>query len=263
MSPVAVRPSLVTLHEPAHADTTGTAVLVHGTLDRAANFRTVARHLPDWRVVGWDRRGWATSRELGDEHTTLRHHVEDLCEILTRAPGAVVAGHSYGGLVALCAAAQRPDLPAAVVAFEPPVRWLPWWRPETEPDSTGDDDASGAVEKVLRHILGEAGWVRLSRESRARLQAEGPALLVEMGDPSQDEVAFDPAELSVPVVIAAGTRSLPAHREVAHRLAALVPHGEFTTIAGAGHAAHVSHAREFARLVERAAALAGAEERDR
>ncbi|MFG2064560.1 alpha/beta fold hydrolase [Micromonospora sp. NPDC048871] len=262
MSPVAVRPSLVTLHEPPNTDTTGTVVLVHGTLDRAANFRTVARHLPHWRVVGWDRRGWAGSRDLGDEHTTLRHHVEDLCEILTEMPGAVVAGHSYGGLVALCAAAQRPDLPAAVVAFEPPIRWLPWWQPEVEAGGSGSTDPGEAVQSVLRHILGEAGWARLSPQSRADLQRQGPTLLVEMGDPSQDEVAFEPAELSVPVVVAAGTRSLPHHREVAHRIAVLVPRGEFVTIAGAGHAAHVSHARDFAGLVDRAASLATGEERN-
>ena len=36
-------------------------------------------------------------------------------------------GHSYGGVVALMAAAQRPDLVASLAVFEPTVPFTDWW----------------------------------------------------------------------------------------------------------------------------------------
>jgi len=239
----------------------GTVVLVHGTMDRCASFRAAAHHLPQWTVVGWDRRGWGTSSSLGGPGTSLDDHVDDLCELVADLPDPVVAGHSYGGLIALCAAARRPDLVRAVVTFEPPIRWLPWWPVEAPWDRLARTASSPqeAAEAMARSVLGESGWARLHHSSRAKLVAEGPALLVEMNDPAQDVPAFDPVELAVPVVAAAGEDSLTHHIEVSRRLAALVPHGEFVTIAGAGHAAHVTHPREFAGLVDRAAALADRE----
>lgn len=251
-------PPLIRLTERKPADSEpGTVVLVHGTMDRCTSFRGAARYLPQWTVVGWDRRGWGTSSSFGGPGISLDDHVDDLCELLTDLPDPVVAGHSYGGLVALCAAARRPDLVRAVLTFEPPIRWLPWWPVEAPWDRLARLAGSPeeAAEAMLRSVLGEPGWARLHHSSRAKLLAEGPALLVEMNDPAMDAPTFDPVQLAVPVLAAAGEDSLDHHVEVSRRVAALVPRGEFVTIAGAGHTAHVTHPREFARLVDRAAAL--------
>jgi pimeloyl-ACP methyl ester carboxylesterase len=249
-------PPLITLNEGTSGDT---VLVVHGTMDRCASFRSVARYLPEWTVVGWDRRGWGGSADLGGPATTLDDHVDDLCELAADLPVTVVAGHSYGGLVALCAAARRPDLVPAVVAFEPPVRWLPWWPREAPWDQLARTASSPAeaASAMLRSVLGEQAWERLHDSSRAKLLAGGPTLLVEMNDPVQDLPAFDPVELAVAVVTGSGERSQPHHIEVSRRLAALVANGEHVRIAGGGHAAHVSHPRDFADLVCRAAALAG------
>lgn len=253
------RPSTSRLNEPGPAEQQrGTVVLVHGTMDRCTTFRRVAKHLRGWSALGWDRRGWGGSAALGGPGTTLDHHVDDLFAILARNPGAIVAGHSYGGLVALIAAARRPELVRAVVAFEPPIRWLPWWPPEApwERLARTAPDPAAAAEALLRAVLGDDGWGRLHQNSRAKLVQEGPSLLTEMNDPAQDSPAFDPLELRVPVITAAGTDTLPHHREISRRLAAIVPVGEFVSVEGAGHSAHMSHPAEFAGLVERAAALA-------
>ncbi|MEU4448482.1 alpha/beta hydrolase [Actinosynnema sp. NPDC050801] len=223
-------------------------VLVHGSLDRHISFRQVAAHLPDWTVVGYDRRGWGGSRALGDATTTLEDHVEDLTTILAAHPGAVVAGHSYGGLVALCAAARSPELVRAVVAYEPPVRWLPWW-PPTAPWEQLVRDAephgpAAVAEELLRAVTG-----RPPATSRRQLEEDGAALVTEMGDHSLDTPLFDPVALDVPVVVGAGADTLPHHRETALHLAALAPAGRFREIAGAGHAAHVTHPAAFAELI--------------
>ena len=61
-------------------------VLVHGSLDRAASFRRVARRLPDLELLTYDRRGYQGSRgEPGDPAPTLGTHVEDLLGIVAAA----------------------------------------------------------------------------------------------------------------------------------------------------------------------------------
>jgi pimeloyl-ACP methyl ester carboxylesterase len=162
-----------------------------------------------------------------------------------------VVGHSYGGLIALCAAAGHPDLVTSVVAFEPPVRWSPWWPADVawERLVRASDDPAAAAEGLLRAVLGDEGWSRLGRRSRDGLLAHGPALVTEMNDPSLDVPTFDPARLTVPVTTAAGSASLPHHQEVARRIAAIAPSGRFVSIDGAGHNAHVTHPARFARLI--------------
>ncbi|BCJ55992.1 hypothetical protein Asp14428_74670 [Actinoplanes sp. NBRC 14428] len=103
---------------------------------------------------------------------------------------------------------------------------------------------------MLTEILGRAGRLALARARPADLAADGAALLAEMTDPAVDVPFFDPLDFPVRTVAAAGSLSVPHHREVARRLADLLPRGRFVEIADARHAAHVSHPLEFARLVE-------------
>ncbi|WP_158557943.1 alpha/beta fold hydrolase [Spongiactinospora gelatinilytica] len=253
-----VRPELNTLHTPGPAsDADDRVILVHGTLDRSASFRRVAAELPAWTVLSWDRRGWGRSRDLGRSADVLDDHVDDLGAMLEQAPGAIVAGHSYGGLVALNAAGRWPDRVRAVVAFEPPVRWLPWWPDEAPWDRLVRMAGSplAAVEALLRAVLGEERWHVLPAGSRARLVDEGGTALTEMADATLDVPAFDPLDLPVPVLAAAGTESLPHHQEVTRRIAAIVPRGVYVGIEGAGHIAHLTHPARFAGLVTAAAAI--------
>ena len=248
-------PALVPVGRPNPATASRTALLVHGTMDRSTSFRAVGRHLPEWTVLAYDRRGWGASRDLGGAGTVVRDHVDDLCELLLQTPGAVVAGHSYGGMVALDAAARRPELFGGLVLYEPPLRWLPWWPADAKWEllvrAAPDPDA--AAEALLRAVLGDQGWTRLGSRLQRNLLLDGPALLTEMNDKTQDLVTFDPVEMRVPTVVAAGETSAPHHREVSRRLAALLPNGQFWDVPEAGHTAHVTHPQAFAGLIERAA----------
>lgn len=224
-------------------------VLVHGSLDRHTSFRQVAAHLSEWTVIGYDRRGWGGSRALGDATTTLEDHVDDLTAILAAQPGSVVAGHSYGGLVALCAAARSPELVRAVVAYEPPVRWLPWWPPsapweqlvrDTEPNGP-----AAVAEELLRAVTG-----RPPATPRHQLEEDGTALVTEMGDRSLDTPCSTRSRWTCRSWSARGRRRIRCPiTETALHLAALAPNGRFREIPGAGHAAHVTHPAAFAELI--------------
>ena len=68
-------------------------VLVHGTMDRSTGFARVARRLDDrYRVLRYDRRGYARSRGLPGPHG-CEAHVDDLLNLLD-GRHATVVGHS-------------------------------------------------------------------------------------------------------------------------------------------------------------------------
>src|ERR1700733_3451959 len=96
-------------------------VLVHGSLDRGASFTRVRRRLNDLPTLTYDRRGYNGSRDVLPLAQTFDAHVADLLEVI-RGRDAVVVGHSYGGNIAIGAAAN----PAggnilAGGAYEPPA----------------------------------------------------------------------------------------------------------------------------------------------
>lgn len=252
--PERARPALGTLGEVA--DSAARPVLVvHGTLDRSASFRRVADHLRGRQVFGYDRRGWGGSRSLGGADVDHQAHVDDLRAVLAELDAPIVLGHSYGALVTMAAAAADPSLVAAIVAVEPPVRWLPWW-PQDDPwerivrEAAAEGGPERAARALLTELLGPASRLHLTRVQPAELAADGAALISEMTDPTVDLPRFDPLTFPTPTVVVAGSRSAPHHHDVARRLAELLPHGRFAEISGASHASHVSHPRELARFVQ-------------
>lgn len=101
-------------------------VLVHGAMDRSGGMLRVRRILQSsCRVVRYDRRGYARSLHTGPP-TSFGQQVDDLAAVLDGRP-AVLAGHSFGGLVCLALAERQPELARAVLAFEAPMTWAPWW----------------------------------------------------------------------------------------------------------------------------------------
>jgi pimeloyl-ACP methyl ester carboxylesterase len=236
------------------------AMLIHGTMDDSRCFEPMARHLSDWTAVSYDRRGWGRSRELGGPDTSLSTHVKDLRAILEGMPAApIVAGHSYGAVIALSAADRHPELFAGIVAFEPPLRWLPWW-PVDDPWEQAVLSASRkgpeeAARSLLTAVVGQSGRMGRGDRPMAGLAADGASLIAEMGDGSLDVPQFEPLTLETPVVVAAGSASLAHHKDVARRLADLLPNSKFIEVEGAKHLAHLSHPKEFASLVRDALEL--------
>lgn len=230
-------------------------VIVHGSMDRSAAFRRVTDHLQGRTVLGYDRRGWGQSRSLGGADVDHQVHVDDLRAVLAELDTPVVLGHSYGALVAMAAAAAAPSLVAGIVAVEPPVRWLPWWPADDPWEQTvrraaAEGGPEQATRALLTELLGPASRLHLARAQPSDLAADGVTLISEMTDPTVDLPRFDPLTFPTPTMVVAGSRSAPHHRDVARRLAELLPHGRFAEIPGAGHASHVSHPQELARLVQ-------------
>lgn len=252
-------PVLSSLGSPQETGGAGPpVVVVHGAMDSSRSFRLVARYLTNWTVLGYDRRGWGQSRALGHDGISLETHVSDLCQVLHTLSAPIVAGHSYGALVALSAAGREPRLFGGIVAFEPPVRWLPWW-PANDPwEQAVRDGASRGPQHAARAML-EMATDTARRGGRADPDArdltdDGTSLVIEMQDRLLESPLFEPLTLRTPVAVAAGSASVAHHREVARQLAVLLPDASFTEISGARHPAHVTHPRQFADLIRTLAA---------
>lgn len=230
-------------------------VLVHGTMDRSSSFGRVARHLGDRRVVRYDRRGYGRSQPLGPP-TGIAQQVQDLLAVIDAAVGDVavtVVGHSYGGTVALAASHGNPDRFVGVVAYEAPMPWYPWWPTasagaEAVAAAAGPEDAG---ERFMRRMLGDQRWERLPRSTRAARRDEGRTLIAEMAHVrAPNDPAFDAGQLRRPVVASSGTEGAAHHRKAAEVLAEEAPHGSLVVVEGAGHGAHLTHPRPFARLLD-------------
>ncbi len=230
-----------------------TVVLVHGSMDRAASFIKVQKRLRHRHVVRYDRRGYARSSAapIGG----LDAHVADLLAIVGSTP-AVVVGHSYGGLVALAAAATGAPAIGALAVFEAPMAWAPWW-PRRRQVPTDADPAEVAA-GFMRRVVGADVWEALPERTRAARCREGAALVAELGAVEQGRAPFDAGAIGVPVVVGYGSSTSEHLRRASIELAGLLADSRTMVIGGAGHGAHVSHPDEFTALVETAVAASGA-----
>ncbi len=229
-------------------------LLVHGAMDRAAGLARVARRLPEFPVVRYDRRGYGRSASKGGGR--LAEHVDDLFTVLA-GRRAFVVGHSFGALVALAAAVRAPGQVQGVLAYEPPMPWAPWW--PTWPLVEGgvvradDDAAAESAESFLRGMLGDAVWERLPTRTREARRSEGPAMLREMASISADTAPFDLRAVAVPLTVVHGSRTSDRHIRAAQELAESVAGAHAEVIVGAGHGAPASHPDALADLTVRAA----------
>jgi pimeloyl-ACP methyl ester carboxylesterase len=104
------------------ADPGATAVFVHGSQswgsDEIAGFAAQRPLAARARLVVIDRRGYGQSPDPGDgrqgDHNA---DADDVIGVL--GAGAHLVGHSYGAVVALLAAARRPDLIRSLTLIEP------------------------------------------------------------------------------------------------------------------------------------------------
>ncbi len=216
-------------------------VLVHGLLDSCVSFEGVVRELaPEFTVVVYDRRGWGRSRDLTPADS-LADHADDLL-VVAGERRVTVVGHSYGGAVALMAAARRPDRVASIGVFEPTVAWTDWW-----PDPETLADRSAGLQPLFRRW--REGLARPAPEERAANQQSAARDLSFVADAP---FSFD--DVSVPCVVGGSVDTTPWDFETGGRLSAILG-AELVSFEDAGHTAHRTHPREFADFARRATAL--------
>ncbi|MGA0863293.1 MAG: alpha/beta fold hydrolase [Ilumatobacteraceae bacterium] len=222
-------------------------VLIHGTLDRMSGMARLARIVAaEHSVLRFDRRGYGDSWDHPGPFT-VAGNVDDVVALVGRRD-AVLVGHSFGGNVALAAAARLGGQCAGVSVYETPVSWNSWW-PTTSAGGRGI--AAGpemAAESFMVALIGEDGWRRLPERTKDARRREGRALVEELGT-LRLGAPWTAELITCRVLVGRGSRASAHHVRGAEWIAESCGTTDPVVIDGAGHGAHMSHPAEFHRML--------------
>ncbi|MEV5122403.1 alpha/beta hydrolase [Streptomyces decoyicus] len=229
-------------------------VVVPGALSDAHGWRHVAAAVDAWpSVTVVNRRGRTSSGPLTSTYS-LQTEVEDLGVVLDEFKGTrALFGWSYGGLIALLAANDRPL--HHVIAYEPVTRpfgshALPDLQAAEE---TADWDAT--IEIVSRQIAGlDTAHVEALRADR-----QGWAALRHLSRPAHAELAAlnaapPPEELArradrVDLIIGQCNDGAAPYGTSFDDVRKRVPRAEVHVLPGQGHMAHLQAPTELGHLI--------------
>ena len=169
----------------------------------------------------------------------MSEQVDDLTEILAGRT-AVLFGHSYGGNVALAAAARLGSQIRGVATYESPLSWLEWWPTSTAGAESIAVGPAEAAERFMVRLVGQETWDCLPERTREHRRREGVALVGELGA-LRAEAPWDAGSVHCPVRCGHGTMGSEHHARGAKWLLDNLRLSTMVTIDGAGHGAPNSH----------------------
>jgi pimeloyl-ACP methyl ester carboxylesterase len=230
-------------------------VLVHGTGSARWSFDAVRPYLEErFTVIAVDRRGRGDSSD-GDGYALEREYEDVAAVVRDAGDGALLMGHSYGGLVA-AGAAQLLDLPRLAL-YEPAMggglttaATIERWEGLIE---AGERDAvlreffrevAGYSEAAIAEAEGTPVW-----EARRRIVPTVPRELRAEGAHRFDSGAL--SRLEMPVLLLVGSRSPDWARESVDAHVEAIPGAELRTLDGHGHSANMTGPDLLARELER------------
>jgi O-succinylbenzoic acid--CoA ligase len=241
-------------------------LLLHGTLSTAAQLDRLAAELAkpgEVTVHALDRRTGGSGRlPPGPVPAGLdvAVHVADLAAYLDarQIDRAVLVGASFGGALALEAAARHPGRVMGVVAYEPPYGPLADESIQaafrelttTVAQAHREGGAAAAAETFLRGVAGDTAWDRLPERSRAFLAGEGDGALADSA-----LLGLRPDDLpgiSVPVTVITGGASAPFYAPIADAVAARIRGAIRVTLPGLAHPAPITDAARVAAAIRSA-----------
>lgn len=240
-------------------------VLIHGSPGDSLSWARVVPHLRDrFRVLAVDLPGYAGSEGVPDEPIGRAALMGAAAARLAESLGRPVrlAGHSYGGVVAIQAAVQASaGTVEKMVLFEPVFfRAL---------QITGDRDVldpaaayfeayaaralageAGVVRLMIDYWFGDGAFVRMPDPVRAYLDANAPRNALDVLSSFNDQVTMAQlVSFTPPVLVICGDRSPEIVRAIGRSMLQLLPNAHLDVLAGANHGMLDSHPEAVARLI--------------
>jgi pimeloyl-ACP methyl ester carboxylesterase len=210
-------------------------LLVHGSVTSGEETWSAQRPLSErWKLIVVDRRGYFPNPPADGEDFEV--DADDVAALLTEPTHLV--GHSYGGVVALLAAARRPEMVRSLTVNEPPAFGV-----------CPDDPAASAFVKQLEEFWAHGpddpaeflrafvarvgGGVQLPDPLPPPL-VQNARMLRSERSPAEAEIPLAALrEAGFPKLVVSGGHS-PAFDAVCHTLERELP-SERAVVAGAGH----------------------------
>jgi pimeloyl-ACP methyl ester carboxylesterase len=236
-------------------------VLVHGSPGTARGWQRAAERLATrFRVVAPNLPGYAgssASPELSSAHAAAA--IGALAAEL--GPPRVLAGYSYGGVVALQAVLQGAVRPDAIGLIEPVA--VPML------DALGAADAHArthavfvdyaarveaghpeAVRTMVEFWFGPGSFEQMPAPTRGFLVDQAPANARDVRATLADRYSLDALrQLAMPVLVVLGERSPAVMATICEGIASGVPRGSLVRLARANHALITTHADAVADLI--------------
>ncbi len=253
---------------PIHVDARGergpAVVLVHASGMAGRQFRALVEQLStDHRVFAPDLVGYGRNAVWREDPLRPgfdpREDEDVVCAVAAAAgPEVSLVGHSYGGWLALRAAARVH--PRALVLFEPVAFGVLYSPPDPALSDLAALDAAGDF--FAPTLVGTAPWCERFVDwwggtgTFARMGPVMQAMFVQRAVKTFHEVHAVSSDRAPLAAYPPGPRALLLHgtetRRAAARVTALLAEhldGRLEVFAGAGHMAPLTHADEFATRV--------------
>ena len=213
-----------------------------------------------YRVISYHRRGYIGST-VGTPPVSVQRQAADAVALLDHlgVERAHVCGHSYGAVIALQLAADRPDLVHSLAMLEPALQMVPSGRahvernvfPAVEHYRSGDKRA--ALETFLSGVFGGQGWEKAVETAvpGALDQAVADAdMFFGVEIPAIRQWTFGPeqaAKVTQPVLSVVGTESVPLFVDGRQQLHSWFNQTEDFDLQGATHMLQLENAPGMAR----------------
>ena len=240
-------------------------VLVHGSPADSRSWGRVTPHLRDrFRVLAVDLPGYGGSDGVPDAPLGRAAAMGAAVARLVESCGGAVrlAGHSYGGVVAIQAALQAKAGTVGHLALFEPVFFralhLAGDRAALDPAIAHFEDYAGralaaepgVVRLMIDYWFGEGAYARMPDQVRGYLDANAGRNALDVRS-SLNDIATETQlrDLAAPVTVATGDRSPELVRAIGRALLKLVPDGRMESLAGANHGMLDSHPDAVARLI--------------
>lgn len=240
-------------------------VLVHGSPGDSRSWARVAPHLRErFRVLAVDLPGYGGSDGVPDAPVGRAALMGAAVARLAESVGVPVrlAGHSYGGVVAMQAALQAtPGTIEALVLFEPVFfRALQIIddREALDPAAAYFEEyagraaagESGVVRLMIDYWFGDGAFARMPDPVRGYLDVNAPRNALDVRSSFSDTATAEQlASFTPPVHVICGDRSPGIVRAIGRGMLQLLPNARLDALAGANHGMLDSHPEAVASLI--------------
>jgi pimeloyl-ACP methyl ester carboxylesterase len=241
-------------------------ILVHGSWVDHHNWDLVVQGLArNFRVVTYDRRGHSQSERLPGQGFAYED-VNDLAAVIDHfeLKPAHIVGNSFGAIITLKLAAQRPELFKTMIVHEPPLFTLLEDQPEALKALQIVGERITAVVNLLEQGKNEQGaelfvetiafgpgaWKTLPTQLQDIFIYNAGTWLDEVKDDDSLRLELNKLKnFSAPVLLSQGETSPPFFPAVIDVIRGALPYARRNTFAGAGHVPHITHPGEYVATV--------------